>query len=148
MGRVKTLTIETVSPGALKGEASATAVNAPGMHQALATAVRPVRCRPIAAAGQPAVGRVRAIGARPARDAQRRPVRHSAASPHLGGVTSGTALTPAGASQPFKLIRLGTGHFAASASLTPGRWTFRVDAIAAGGQPLSGYFSQTIPVPR
>jgi copper transport protein len=61
---------------------------------------------------------------------------------------SGTALTPAGASQPFKLIRLGTGHFAASASLTPGRWTFRVDAIAAGGQPLSGYFSQTIPVPR
>jgi len=43
--------------------------------------------RPIAAVGQHAVGRVRAIGARPAWDAQRRPVRQSAASLHLGGVT-------------------------------------------------------------
>ena len=32
----ETLTLETVSPGALKGESNATAVNAPGMHQALA----------------------------------------------------------------------------------------------------------------
>src|SRR5690242_9307675 len=43
--------------------------------------------RPIAAVDQLAVGRVRAIGAWPAWDAQRRPVRRSAASLHLGGVT-------------------------------------------------------------
>ena len=55
------------------------------------------------------------------------------------------AVTPAGADQPLKLIRLGGGHFAANLSLTPGRWTFRIDAVPAGGQPLSGYFSQTIP---
>ena len=57
---------------------------------------------------------------------------------------SATAITPAGASQPLKLIRLARGHFVASLSLTPGRWTFRIDAVPAGGQPLSGYFSQTI----
>ena len=50
--------------------------------------------RPIAAVDQPTVGRVRAIGAWLASDAQRRPVRRSAASLHLGGITSGTALTP------------------------------------------------------
>jgi copper transport protein len=61
---------------------------------------------------------------------------------------SATAVTPAGAGQALTLIRLGSGHFAASVSLAPGRWTFRVDAVAADGQPLSGYFSQTIPVPR
>ena len=55
------------------------------------------------------------------------------------------AVTPAGADQPLRLIRLGSGHFAANLSLTPGRWTFRIDAVPAGGQPLSGYFSQTIP---
>ena len=45
----------------------------------------------------------------------------------------------------LKLVRLASGHFAANLSLTPGRWTFRIDAVPAGGQPLSGYFSQTIP---
>lgn len=54
------------------------------------------------------------------------------------------AVTPAGADQPLRLIRLGSGHFAANLSLTPGRWTFRIDAVPAGGQPLSGYFSHTI----
>jgi hypothetical protein len=29
-------------------------------------------------------------------------------------------------------------------NLIPGRWTFRINATSAGGQPLSGYFSQTI----
>jgi copper transport protein len=58
---------------------------------------------------------------------------------------SATALTPQDADQPLKLIRLDSGHFVADLSLTPGRWTFRVDAMSAGGQPLSGYFSQTIP---
>ncbi len=57
---------------------------------------------------------------------------------------SATAITPAGADQPLKLIRLSSGHFAANLSLTAGRWTFRINAIPAGGQPLSGYFSQTV----
>jgi nitrogen fixation protein FixH len=55
-----------------------------------------------------------------------------------------TAVTPGGAGQPLNLIRLASGHFAANLSLAPGRWTFRIDAVPAGGQPLSGYFSQTI----
>jgi len=58
---------------------------------------------------------------------------------------SATGTTPAGADRPLKLIRLASGHFVANLSLTPGRWTFRISATAAGGQPLSGYFSQTIP---
>jgi len=59
--------------------------------------------------------------------------------------SSATAVSPGGADQPLKLIRLSSGHFAANLSLTPGWWTFRIDAMPAGGQPLSGYFSQTIP---
>jgi copper transport protein len=58
---------------------------------------------------------------------------------------SATAITPAGASQPLKLTRLGAGHFVANLSLTPGQWTFRINATPASGQPLSGYFTQTIP---
>ena len=57
---------------------------------------------------------------------------------------SATAITPAGADQPLKLTRLASGHFVARLSLTSGRWTFRINAASAGGQPLSGYFSQTI----
>ena len=58
---------------------------------------------------------------------------------------SATAITPAGADQPLKLTRLARGHFVANLSLTPGQWTFRINATTAGGQPLSGYFSQAIP---
>jgi copper transport protein len=58
---------------------------------------------------------------------------------------SATAITPAGADQPLKLARLASGHFVANLSLTPGQWTFRINATTAGGQPLSGYFSPTIP---
>jgi nitrogen fixation protein FixH len=58
---------------------------------------------------------------------------------------SATAIAPAGADQPLKLARLASGHFVANLSLTPGQWTFRINATTAGGQPLSGYFSQTIP---
>jgi putative copper export protein/nitrogen fixation protein FixH len=58
---------------------------------------------------------------------------------------SATAITPAGADQPLKLARLASGHFVANLSLTPGQWTFRINATTADGQPLSGYFSQTIP---
>jgi len=59
---------------------------------------------------------------------------------------SATAITPGGADQPLKLSRLASGHFLAKLSLKPGRWTFRINALPAGGQPLSGYFSQTIPL--
>ena len=55
-----------------------------------------------------------------------------------------TAITPGGADQPMRLIRLGTGHFVAFPRLTPGRWTFRINATTAHGETLSGYFSQTI----
>jgi nitrogen fixation protein FixH len=57
---------------------------------------------------------------------------------------SAMAITPGGADQPLKLARLTSGHFAASTRLTPGRWTFRITAVPADGQPQSGYFSQTI----
>ena len=61
-------------------------------------------------------------------------------------ITSASAetITPGGADRPLKLIRLTSGHFAANLRLTPGRWTFSIDAVPAGGQPLSGYFSQAI----
>jgi len=61
-------------------------------------------------------------------------------------ITSATAsaITPAGADQPLKLIRFDKGHFAANLNVTPGRWTFRIAAVPAGRQPLSGYFSPTI----
>jgi copper transport protein len=55
-----------------------------------------------------------------------------------------TAITPGGADRSLKLIRFDQGHFAANVRLTPGRWTFRIDATTAGGQTLSGYFSQTV----
>ena len=57
---------------------------------------------------------------------------------------SATAITPAGAGQPLKLIRFTSGHFAANLRLTPWRWTFSIDAVPAGGPPLSGYFSPAI----
>jgi len=61
-------------------------------------------------------------------------------------ITSASAktITPGGADRPLKLIRLTSGHFAANLRLTPGRWTFSIDAVPAGGQPLSGYFSQAV----
>ena len=57
----------------------------------------------------------------------------------------GEAITPAGAVQPLKLIRFDSkGHFGANLHLTPGRWTFRIDATRPGGQSLSAYCSQAI----
>jgi len=55
-----------------------------------------------------------------------------------------TAITPGGAHEPLRLIRFGKGHLAANVRLKPGRWTFRIDAVPAGGPPLSGYFSQKV----
>jgi hypothetical protein len=60
---------------------------------------------------------------------------------------SATAVAPGGADQPLKLVRLARGHFVANLSLAPGRWTFHINATSAGGQPLSGYFSQTVSSP-
>ena len=54
------------------------------------------------------------------------------------------AITPAGADQPLKLIRLSEGHFAANLHLTPGMWTFLIRGTGPGRQPLSGYYSQAI----
>ncbi len=55
-----------------------------------------------------------------------------------------TAITPGGEDRPLSLIRFDKGHFAANVSLAPGRWTFRIEAVAAGGKGLSGYFSPVI----
>ena len=57
---------------------------------------------------------------------------------------SATEITPAGAGRPLPLIRFDRGHFAANVRLTPGRWTFRINATAEGGRTLSGYFSPAI----
>ena len=57
---------------------------------------------------------------------------------------SATAITPGGADQPLKLTRLASGQFVAFPSLTPGRWTFRINATPAHRETLSGYFSQTV----
>jgi copper transport protein len=57
---------------------------------------------------------------------------------------SATAITPGGADQPLKLTRLASGQFVAFPSLTPGRWTFRINATSAHRETLSGYFSQTV----
>jgi copper transport protein len=54
------------------------------------------------------------------------------------------AITPAGADQSLTLIRFTSGHFAANVRITPGRWTFRIDATTADGLTLSGYFSPTV----
>jgi copper transport protein len=61
-------------------------------------------------------------------------------------ITSATAaaVTPGGADRSLKLIRFDKGHFAANVRITPGRWTFRVEATAADGRTLSGYFSPTV----
>jgi nitrogen fixation protein FixH len=55
-----------------------------------------------------------------------------------------TAIAPGGADQLLRLTRLGQGHFVTYPRLTPGRWSFRINALPADGQPLSGYFSPTI----
>jgi nitrogen fixation protein FixH len=57
---------------------------------------------------------------------------------------SATAITPGRADQPLKLTRLASGQFVAFPSLTPGRWTFRINATSAHRETLSGYFSQTV----
>jgi nitrogen fixation protein FixH len=54
------------------------------------------------------------------------------------------AVTPGGADESLRLVRFGKGHFGANVHLTPGQWTFRIDAMTADGRMLSGYFSQTI----
>jgi copper transport protein len=61
-------------------------------------------------------------------------------------ITSATASStdPADAQRPMKLIRFDPGHFVANATLSGGRWTFRIDATTDRGQPVTAYFSQAI----
>jgi hypothetical protein len=61
-------------------------------------------------------------------------------------ITSATASStdPSDAQRPMKLIRFDPGHFVANATLSAGRWTFRIDATTNRGQPVTAYFSQTI----
>jgi nitrogen fixation protein FixH len=61
-------------------------------------------------------------------------------------VKSATAssISPAGASQPIKLIRFDPGHFVSNQTLTPGRWIFRINATLADGTVLSVYFNATV----
>jgi hypothetical protein len=54
------------------------------------------------------------------------------------------AIDPQGKKRAEKLIRFDKGHFVANAKLSPGRWTFEIDATTKGGMPVSGHFSQNI----
>jgi nitrogen fixation protein FixH len=55
-----------------------------------------------------------------------------------------SSISPAGASQPIKLIRFDPGHFVSNQTLTPGKWTFRINATLADGTVLSAYFNSTV----
>jgi copper transport protein len=52
--------------------------------------------------------------------------------------------TPLGQTQTIDLQVLSAGHFAANASLQPGRTTFKIDATPSKGPPITASFSQQI----
>jgi copper transport protein len=52
--------------------------------------------------------------------------------------------SPSGTQAPMPLIRFDPGHFAANTTLTPGIWTFFIQATTQSGRQLSAYFRQTI----
>ncbi|MDP9340790.1 MAG: copper resistance protein CopC [Actinomycetota bacterium] len=60
------------------------------------------------------------------------------------GSATATALDPSGRPLDLKLIRFDRGHFAANLELTSGTWTFLIQANPSAGNPVSGYFRQTI----
>jgi copper transport protein len=60
------------------------------------------------------------------------------------GTATGTALTPSGQPLDLKLIRFDPGHFGANVKLTPGRWTFLIQANPTAGTPVTAYFRQRI----
>jgi hypothetical protein len=55
-----------------------------------------------------------------------------------------TARPPSGPEVRLRLLRLGTGHFAANVDLTPGRWGFAIDAQLHGETGASARFEQVI----
>jgi len=57
---------------------------------------------------------------------------------------SATQTDPAGTTSGMKLIRFDPGHFAANTRLTPGTWTFTIQAKTTTGVPLTAYFTQPI----
>jgi copper transport protein len=57
---------------------------------------------------------------------------------------SATRTDPAGTTSGMKLIRFDPGHFAANTRLTPGTWTFTIQAKTTAGVPLTAYFTQPI----
>jgi copper transport protein len=60
------------------------------------------------------------------------------------GSATATALAPSGQPLDLKLIRFDRGHFAANVKLTPGHWTFLIQANPTAGTPVSAYFRQRI----
>ena len=60
------------------------------------------------------------------------------------GSATASALTPSGQPLDLKLIRFDRGHFAANVKLTPGQWTFLIQANPTAGTPVSAYFRQKI----
>jgi hypothetical protein len=60
------------------------------------------------------------------------------------GSASATALTPSGDTRSLRLIRFGSGHFVANEALSPGKWTFLIDAAAKNGPAYSAYFSPRV----
>ena len=57
---------------------------------------------------------------------------------------SATQTDPAGTTSGMKLIRFDPGHFAANTRVTPGTWTFTIQAKTTTGVPLTAYFTQPI----
>jgi copper transport protein len=57
---------------------------------------------------------------------------------------SATQTDPVGTTSGMKLIRFDPGHFAANTRLTPGTWTFTIQAKTTTGVPLTAYFTQPI----
>ncbi|MEA2508959.1 MAG: copper transport protein [Actinomycetota bacterium] len=60
------------------------------------------------------------------------------------GTAHVVATDPRGSHRPVKLIRFDKGHFVANAHLSPGMWTFAIDARTRSGVTVSGHFSQKI----
>jgi copper transport protein len=58
----------------------------------------------------------------------------------------GSIITPSGEVRSVKLLRLSKGHFVANVNLTPGKWTFLIDATpkGEGASGMSAYYTQTI----
>jgi copper transport protein len=54
------------------------------------------------------------------------------------------AMDPQGQRRRMKLIRFDKGHYVANQHLSPGKWTFEVEATTRAGISVKGHFSQSI----